>query len=153
MSQIAIIEIDDIVIDCKKICYKEFDGNTQLEIINSYKLNFFNDSKTYINILTDPQSRQLDILIFDYKIDLNDFDKMFDVISPLFTAVEHLINSGIDYYKIKLFISEDDNVEYDDFIKIDTNYLNPRKSFVDYFSTNNVITTNCFPPIMFSFRK
>ena len=153
MSQIAIIEIDDSSIDLMKINNKSLDGKVYFDINNLIKLDFFNRNKTYINIINDLESRQLDMLIFDYEIDLKDFKKIFEIISPLFQAVRYLINNNIRSNKIKLYISEDCNVEYEDFIKINIDCLNFEKSFIDYISVHNIIKTNCFPPIMFIFNK
>ena len=152
MSQIAIIEIkNDAINNLAKIKNKSFDKKIYFDINNSLKLNFYKSEKTYINIVSDLESQELDMLIFDYNIDLKDYKKIFDTISPLFNVVMYLLDNNIKPNEIKLFISEDCNICDEDFIKINIDCLNFEKSFINYISSHDIITTNCFPPIVFSF--
>ncbi len=151
MSQVAIIEITDCAIDVTKLNNINFDGKVYFDINNLSYLNFYKNEKSYINIINDLETRELDMLIFDYEIDLNDYEKIFNIISPLFKAVMYLVDKNIKPNNIKMFISEDCNVGECDFIKINIDFLNYKRSFIDYLSSHSIITTNCFPPIVFSF--
>lgn len=151
MSQIAIIEIEKNFNKLELLNEKTIDGKTYLDINCLLHLPFFDKSKTYINIINDLESRELDMLIFDYEIELNDYEKIFNIISPLFDLVKYLGKVNQSYKLIKLYISENCNVKYDEFIKVPIDYLNIKESFIDYLYKNNIITTNCFPPLMFVF--
>ena len=151
MSQIAIIEVEDGIVDLTKIKNKSFDEKIYFDIDNLIKLNFFKEKKIYINIVNDLESRELDMLIFDYHIDLKDYKKLFNILSPLFKAVMYFVDGNIKSNNVKLFISEDCNVEDTDFIKINMDCTNLENSFIDYISSHDIIKTNCFPPIVFSF--
>jgi hypothetical protein len=91
------------------------------------------------------------MLIFDYELSLTDYDKIYDIISPLFKAVMYFIENGVTPKNIRLFISEDCNVEYEDFAEMRIDYKNIKKSFIDFVSAHDILKTNCFPPIMFIF--
>lgn len=152
MSQVALIEINHKIENISEINKFTLDGRTFLTTNKRNQLDFLNVTRTYINILNDYQSNELDMLLFDYEIDLNDYNKIFQIISPLFDLSMYLINKyNIDPNEIKLFISEDCNVKYDDFIRININHKNVKKSFINYFSRNEILEINCFPPIMFCF--
>lgn len=151
MSEIALIEIN------KKDTFSEMnkftiDGKTVLSMDKVIKLDFMDSTKTYINVVNDCGNRELNMLLFDYKINLKDYDKIFQIIVPLFDLSNYLIKRyNINPNEIKLFISEDCNVKYDDFIRININYKDVKNSFIKFFSENNVLKINCFPPIMFCF--
>ena len=152
MSQIALIEIDCKIDNISEINNFSLDGTTFLTTNKKSQLDFLNATKTYINILNDYESNELDMLLFDYEIDLNDYDKIFQIISPIFELSLYLINKyKIDTTEIKLFISEDCNVKYEDFIKININPNDIKGSFIKHLSKHNILEINCFPPIMFCF--
>ncbi len=152
MSQIALIEINHKIESISEINKFTLDGKTFLTTDKKNHLDFMNVTRTYINILNDYESSELDMLLFDYEIDLNDYHKIFQIISPLFDLSMYLINKyNINPNEIKLFISEDCNVKYDDFIRINIHHKDAKESFIKYFSRNEILKMNCFPPIMFCF--
>ena len=152
MSQMALIEINCKIENIQEINKFSLDGMTFLTTDQKYQLDFMNVAKIYIHILNDYESNELDMLLFDYEIDLDDYDKIFQIISPIFELSMCLINKyKIDTKEIKVFISEDCNVKYEDFIRININPNDVKGSFIKYLSKNKILEINCFPPIMFCF--
>ena len=151
MSQIAVIEINEDTVDMKKIKNKRIKDALYLDVISSYRLNFFKEGKLYIEIINDLESREFDALIFDFQIDLKDFKKIYEVISPLFDAVRYLIDNRIDPKGIKLYISEDCNADSDDYIEIIVDHNNVEEDFIKFIKNNSVIESNFFPPLSFCF--
>ena len=151
MSQIAVIEINEDTVDMKKIRNKRIKDALYLDVISSYRLNFFKEGKLYIEIINDLESREFDALIFDCRIDLKDFKKIYEVISPLFDAVRYLIDNRIDPKGIKLYISEDCKADSDDYIEIIVDHNNVEEDFIKFIKNNSVIESNFFPPLLFCF--
>ena len=77
MSQMALIEINCRIENIQEINKFSLDGMTFLTTDQKYQFDFMNITKTYIHILNDYESNELDMLLFDYKIDLDDYDKIF----------------------------------------------------------------------------
>lgn len=151
MSQVAIIEINNTHLHINTLNNKPVDNNIFFDTHNLYSLPFFKKEKEYVNIVSNLETRELDMLIFDYELSLTDYDKIYDIISPLFKAVMYFIENGVTPKNIRLFISEDCNVEYEDFAEMRIDYKNIKKSFIDFVSAHDILKTNCFPPIMFIF--
>ncbi len=152
MSQLALLEIrtsDNKNFNFSNMLIKQ---NYIAYLIDAFKLNlsFANCENKYYKIV-ERHLNELDILVFDWKIDLNDYDSIFNILSPLFEFIDCFIKSGIPSENIKLFISEDYAQDIDDYIiiKLDSDHI--KELFIDYISKNLIININCFPSILFVF--
>lgn len=150
MSQLALLEIKTSDNKNLNLENKLINQNYIAYLIDSseLKLSFVDCENKYYRIV-EKNLKELSILIFDWEIELSDYDGIFNILSPLFEFIDYFVKLGIPSANIKLFISEDYAQNIDDYtiIRLDFNHI--KDSFVDYISKNLIININCFPSILF----